>query len=667
MIQIIFDIVRVAQEIQAIAEAVAKNRRSCSRLAERIYRLIPYFQTFSNNKTVSEVNARVLEALLRLYVECKDFLEKFKPKLRILKKVVDLVGKAWNRNEHAEKFVDIHNRLNDLLVEIGAISAHEASVMIKNEVIPDLRKDFDVDTMENLVNAESLVESGTAQERLNECLNGFEDIHRRGCEYLQTLDRTIVPEETITQVIRSKVTLIIGKSMIARAPLKRLPVYDVDEELTFMSGPNRGAFGDMYQMIDKRCQQVYAVKKIEVNFVRNQGMTIEQVADEAATLNRLSHVNIVRLYQYMFTEDETRFYLLMEWIHGNNLSSRISPSVTIPEDLLWSWLRQVISALVHIHGERVLHRDLKPENIMVTSRDEIKLVDFGLSGTVKSSIGGAMSIVGTPIYSSYEKSHGLPYDSRDDVWAVGCVFVELLLHERLQTLLPRQVLSSLSADVTARHNEIIERCNGVNASITSIIRLCLHRDVIKRPQSAEILLLMSISESSKTPLPISSPPSLSMKPLSDLTIVEVKSLFLRRYDIDLNKPEIGRLIGSSLIKIADGRSTLKDYDILSLSERDANDIVDDLKRLNLSGVSFDLLQPADPITPSGVNETITRVKSDSSTIKNSEVSAKGDLTRERHASGASPASKPWDDFAAPPSTAATSTPSVAQATSVRAV
>ncbi|RYG63653.1 hypothetical protein EON64_15485, partial [archaeon] len=83
----------------------------------------------------------------------------------------------------------------------------------------------------------------------------------------------------------------------------------------------------------------------------------------------------------------------------------------------------------------IIHRDLKPENVMVTrGMLDIKLIDFGMARFMPSASADSIAMtaaVGTQFYMSYAKMHGkkftLTYDGRDDVWAVGCIILELLL------------------------------------------------------------------------------------------------------------------------------------------------------------------------------------------------------------------------------------------------
>jgi len=82
--------------------------------------------------------------------------------------------------------------------------------------------------------------------------------------------------------------------------------------------------------------------------------------------------------------------------------------------------------LHYIHGKSILHRDLKTQNIFLTRTGMVKLGDFGIAKVLTSSCGGlARTVTGTPYYMSPELCEDRPYDTKSDVWALGCVLYEL--------------------------------------------------------------------------------------------------------------------------------------------------------------------------------------------------------------------------------------------------
>ena len=83
------------------------------------------------------------------------------------------------------------------------------------------------------------------------------------------------------------------------------------------------------------------------------------------------------------------------------------------------------SALQHMHEKRIMHWDLKPANIFISADGDLKLGDLGLGWALSSQTFEAYSRVGTPLYMSPEVLDGSGYDTKSDVWSLGCIAYEL--------------------------------------------------------------------------------------------------------------------------------------------------------------------------------------------------------------------------------------------------
>ena len=91
--------------------------------------------------------------------------------------------------------------------------------------------------------------------------------------------------------------------------------------------------------------------------------------------------------------------------------------------------RELCEGLKYLHSVGIVHRDLKPENILLSDPSDeatIKITDFGLSKIMKRKSDLLHSRCGTPAYAAPELIEGNPYDSKVDMWAVGCILYILL-------------------------------------------------------------------------------------------------------------------------------------------------------------------------------------------------------------------------------------------------
>lgn len=156
---------------------------------------------------------------------------------------------------------------------------------------------------------------------------------------------------------------------------------------------------------------------------------------EAEIASRLGHPNIVEVLDYDTLDDGTPF-LVLEFLRGESLQSRLERG-RLPLADVYSFTRQMGSALQAAHGAGIVHRDLKPANVFLVPTDSggvvgerLKLLDFGISkvldsGTVQTQ---EATLIGTPQYMSPEQAQGRnrETDARTDIFAMGCIVYEMM-------------------------------------------------------------------------------------------------------------------------------------------------------------------------------------------------------------------------------------------------
>jgi serine/threonine protein kinase len=132
---------------------------------------------------------------------------------------------------------------------------------------------------------------------------------------------------------------------------------------------------------------------------------------------------------------------------------------------------------------------------MVTSSLTIKVIDFGLSSKLEGDGVGAYSTVGTSSYSSEEKVLGAYYDSRDDIWALGCIFLELLINNRLVNQIPRPYAPASRDSL----NSMLTGALSLNASVAIIVGKCLIANCMERPHATSLWIELDHIERNGTP------------------------------------------------------------------------------------------------------------------------------------------------------------------------
>ena len=189
----------------------------------------------------------------------------------------------------------------------------------------------------------------------------------------------------------------------------------------------KGAYGIVYKALDKKTQEVVALKK---NFDAFQNATDSQrTYREITLLQELNgHENIIRLLNVIKAENDKDIYLVFDFME-TDLHTVIRSNILEPIHKKFV-MYQLLKALKFIHSAGIVHRDLKPSNILINSDSCIKVCDFGLARCITSLTGKDVVMtdyVATRWYRAPEILLGsVKYNSQADMWSVGCIFGELL-------------------------------------------------------------------------------------------------------------------------------------------------------------------------------------------------------------------------------------------------
>ena len=194
----------------------------------------------------------------------------------------------------------------------------------------------------------------------------------------------------------------------------------IDERFTIEQLAGFGGMGQIYRARDRRSGGLVALKVMH----DAERLELERFAREAQVLATLSHPGIVRYIDSGITA-EGEPYLVMEWLSGETLSSRLQRTqLTLPEAFALG--RRVASALSAIHRGGVVHRDIKPSNLFLREGaiDKVSLIDFGMArrplADPRLTVTGTM--LGTPGYIAPEQvDHYSTLDGRADIFSLGCV------------------------------------------------------------------------------------------------------------------------------------------------------------------------------------------------------------------------------------------------------
>jgi serine/threonine-protein kinase len=201
----------------------------------------------------------------------------------------------------------------------------------------------------------------------------------------------------------------------------------------------------------------------------------ERFTREARAASTLDHPHICTVFDIGETP-QGQLFIAMAYCPGETLKERILRG-PMPIGEAVDIAIQIGEALGAAHEGGTVHRDIKPANILITDRDQVKVVDFGLAKLAgEAAVTRQGSVIGTPAYMSPEQATGEEADGRSDLWALGAVLYEMVTGRRAFAADHEQAI--LLAITTSDPTPISSLRPEVPAEVQRIIRRCLKR----RPQ-----------------------------------------------------------------------------------------------------------------------------------------------------------------------------------------
>ncbi|QIQ03752.1 protein kinase domain-containing protein [Streptomyces liangshanensis] len=252
-----------------------------------------------------------------------------------------------------------------------------------------------------------------------------------------------------------------------------------------------GGMASVYLAYDSALDRQVAIKTLHTELAREQSFR-ERFRREAQAVAKLSHPNIVSVFD---TGEDTLFengaaagtgammpYIVMEYVEGQPLGSLLRADIAqqgaMPADRALGVTADVLAALEASHEMGLVHRDIKPGNVMMTRRDVVKVMDFGIARAMQSGVTSMTQtgmVVGTPQYLSPEQALGRGVDARSDLYSVGIMLFQLLTGR-----LPFDADSPLAIAYAHVQEEAVAP-SSINRSLTPAMDALVARALRKNP------------------------------------------------------------------------------------------------------------------------------------------------------------------------------------------
>ncbi|XP_047455864.1 serine/threonine-protein kinase Nek11 [Mugil cephalus] len=258
----------------------------------------------------------------------------------------------------------------------------------------------------------------------------------------------------------------------------------VAKRYSILRSLGRGSFGSVYLVRDLKASDGEDLKVLKQIFLGDlQPNETVRATQEAQLLSQLHHPAILTFYHSFLERDA--FCIITEYCQDRDLDWKLEElrraGRSLPESQVIDWLIQLLLGLHYMHERRILHRDLKAKNVFL-KRNLIKIGDFGVSCLLMGSCDLATTFTGTPFYMSPEVLNHQGYNSKSDIWALGCLVYEMccLTHAF-------QGPSFLSVVMKIMEGETPSLPPSYSQDLNSVMERMLQKQPSSRPSAAEIL------------------------------------------------------------------------------------------------------------------------------------------------------------------------------------
>ena len=280
-----------------------------------------------------------------------------------------------------------------------------------------------------------------------------------------------------------------------------------------------GGMGSVYKAEHTHFQEIRALKVMRADLASDP-LFVSRFRQEAVISRKLQHPNAVRVEDIDEAEDG-RPFIVMEFIEGRSLKDVIRDEAPMPVSRTCGILKQVAGALDAAHSLGIVHRDIKPANIVLiqtASGEQVKVLDFGIAklkegylqdNTSQTTLTGTGMVVGTPAYISPEQAvgkRGQQLDGRADLYSLGIVAFQMLTGD-----LPFKADSDVGFAVAHLQSvppSVRDLRPAVPVGVSDVVMRCLEKSPDGRPANArQFAELLEREEAREVGPAFSAPPA----------------------------------------------------------------------------------------------------------------------------------------------------------------
>ena len=252
------------------------------------------------------------------------------------------------------------------------------------------------------------------------------------------------------------------------------------DKYEILSCLKKDAYSSVYLARHIHLHKKIILKTLNTKEITDQ-VVLARFKREAKILTGLDHPNIIKVLDCGIHGDF--FFISFEYFASQTLQEMIRKG-QLANVLFLKLLGQLASGLSYAHENHIIHRDLKPENILVNDDSILKIADFGLAFVLdENNLTNKSSIVGTPSYMSPEQIRGEKLTPQSDLFSIGIVVFEMLMHYNPFT--GKNLNETLNNIQSKELDELLNKAEAIPDEFKPLLHQLLQRDRKNRITAAK--------------------------------------------------------------------------------------------------------------------------------------------------------------------------------------
>ena len=254
-----------------------------------------------------------------------------------------------------------------------------------------------------------------------------------------------------------------------------------------LSKIGEGSYSTVLKVKRIKDGNIYALKRVK--FRKLSDKEKENALNEIRILASVKDKHVISYKEAFFDEKDSSLGIVMEYADKGDLFQAISERKKtkdyFTEQEIWKAFIQLLKGLKALHDFKILHRDIKSANVFLFDGGICKLGDLNVSKVARKGL--SYTQTGTPYYASPEVWEEKPYDSKSDIWSLGCVIYEMITFRppfQAQSMeeLYRKVMRGIFPKIPSRYSE----------DLSDAIKLMIQVEPGARPTCEELLKMPMI-------------------------------------------------------------------------------------------------------------------------------------------------------------------------------